>query len=59
MSTTYELTVSYFKMGTEEELLLFLQNVQKIFSGQNVTNGPNRYAIVRRLLQGDALAAFN
>ena len=58
-STTYELTVDYFKTGTAEELLLFLQNVRKIFSGQNVTNGPNRYAIVRRLLQGDALAAFN
>ena len=58
-STTYELTVGYFKTGTAEELLLFLQNVRKIFSGQNVTNGPNRYAIVRRLLQGDALAAFN
>ena len=58
-STTYELTVGYFKTGTPEELLLFLQQLRKIFTGQNVTTGPNCYAIARRLLQGDALAAFN
>jgi hypothetical protein len=58
-STTYELTVGFFKTGTPEEFLLFLQNLRKVFVGQNVTTGPNRYAIVRRLLQGDALAAFN
>ena len=58
-STTYELTIGFFKSGTPEELLLFLQNLRKIFTGQNVTTGPNRYAIARRLLQGDALAAFN
>jgi hypothetical protein len=57
--TTYEITVGYFKTGTPEELLLFLQNLCKIFVGQNVTTGPNRYAITRRLLQGDALAAFD
>ena len=38
---------------------MFLQGLQKIFAGQNITNGPNRYAVARRLLQGDALAAFN
>ena len=58
-STTYELTVGYFKTGTPEELLLFLTSLKKIFVGQNITDGPNRYAIARRLLQGDSLAAFN
>ena len=58
-STTYELTIGYFKTGTPEELLLFLTSLKKIFVGQNITTGPNRYAIAHRLLQGDSLAAFN
>ena len=58
-STTYELTIGYFKTGTPEELLLFLQQLRKIFAGQNITNGPGKYAITRHLLQGDALATFN
>lgn len=58
-STTYDLTVGYFRSGTPEEFLRFLRNVNKVFSGQNITTGPERYAIYRRLLQGDALAAFD
>ena len=58
-STMYELTIGYFKTGTPEELLLFLTSLKKIFVGQNITDGPNRYAIAHRLLQGDSLAAFN
>jgi hypothetical protein len=58
-STTYELTIPYFTSGTPEELLLFIKSVRKIFAGQNITDGPGRYAIMRRLLQGDALAAFD
>jgi hypothetical protein len=58
-STTYELTIGYFSKGTAEELLLFLRSVKKILKGQDVTTGPTQYALMRRLLQGDALAAFN
>ena len=58
-STTYELTIGYFSKGTAEELLLFLRSVKKILKGQDITTGPAQYALMRRLLQGDALAAFN
>jgi hypothetical protein len=36
-----------------------LNQLDKVFIGQNVTNGPGRYAVIRRLLIGDALTAFN
>ena len=58
-SPTYGLTVGYFRTGTPEELLLFIKNLQKIIVGTNITTGPEKYTMARRLLQGDALAAFN
>lgn len=58
-STTYELSVTFFSDGTPEELLLFLRNVEKVIVGLNITDGPGRYALIRRLLQGDALATFD
>ena len=58
-STMYELTVPFFSSGTPEELLDFIKNVEKVFVGQNMTAGPARYSLLRRVLQGDALAAFN
>ena len=58
-SSTYELTVPYFKTGKPEELLNFIRDLRKIIVGQNVTTGPNQFALARRLLQGDALAAFD
>jgi len=58
-SPTYELTVPYFATGTPEEWLKFRKNLKKVLVGQNVTNGPGRYTVARRLLEGDALARFN
>ena len=58
-SPTYGLTVGYFHTGTPEELLLFIKNLHKILVGTNITTGPEKYTMARRLLQGDALAAFN
>ena len=58
-STTYELTIGYFGEGTPEELLVFYKNLMKVIVGQNVMNGPDKYLLTRRLLQGDALAAFD
>ena len=57
-STTYELSVAYFDHGTPEELLKFLESLEKVIKGQNITGGPNRYTLARRLFKGDALAAF-
>ena len=58
-SPSYKLTVPFFSRGTPEELLLLIKNLRKVISGQNATNGASRYALTRRILQGDALAAFN
>ena len=59
-SPTYELTVPILD-GTETpyQLILFMENVKKIFVGQNLTTGPHQYAMVRRLLKDQPLAVFN
>lgn len=58
-STTYDLSVPFFSNGSPEELLIFLNLLNRVFVGQNVTTGPQKYALIRRLLIGDALTAFN
>jgi hypothetical protein len=57
-SPVYSLSVPFFSTGTCEEWLKFRENLLKVLSGQNVTTGPGKYVVTRRLLQGDALAAF-
>ena len=49
----------FFKAGTAEQLFLFLRNVEKVIIGQHANDPASRYALMRRLLQGDALAFFN
>jgi len=58
-SGTYELTVAYFRTGTPEEWLLVRKAILEVCTGQNLTTGPQKYTIARRILKGDALAAFN
>jgi hypothetical protein len=58
-SQTYELTVKFFSIGTPEEWLIFQRDLERILIGQNITVAENKYAMVRRLLEGDALAVFN
>ena len=41
-----------------EELLFFIKSFKKVIMGQGIMTGPNQYALARRRLQGDALAAF-
>lgn len=58
-SQTYELTVKFFRTGTAEEWLIFMRDLKRILVGQNVTTGPPKYAMIRRLILGDTLAVFN
>jgi len=58
-SATYEFHFPYFKDGDAEEYLTFLVNLRKTIVGQGINQGPNKYALARAVLQGDALAAFN
>ena len=58
-SPTYDLPLPYFVQGTPEEWLRFMRNLKKAIAGQNVTTGPTKYTLCKRVLEGDALAAFN
>ena len=58
-SQEYELTVAIFSSGTPEEWLVFLKNLNKTMVGMNITNGPAKYTMARRLMEGEALANFN
>ena len=57
-SPTYELAVPYFSSGTPEEWLRFRQNVKRVCNGQNITTGAGKFAVARRLLEGDALSTL-
>ena len=45
-STTYDLSIPFFGNGSPEELLIFLNLLNKVFVGQNVTTGPQKYALI-------------
>ena len=58
-STTYELKTYAFDCGSCEEWLEHVKTYRKIVAGQNITTGPNCFAMIKRLLKGKALADFN
>ena len=58
-SQTYELNVGLFRSGTPEAFLEFRRDLEKSIKGQNITTGPGKFAMARRLLAGDALAVFD
>ena len=58
-SGTYEFTIPFFKTGTPEQWLEFEDNLARVLTGQNMTTGPSKYAMTRRVLKGDSLTAFN
>ena len=58
-SQTYDLKVLTFKSGSVEEFLLWKKDLYKVLTGQNVQSATGKFAMTRRLLEGDALAAFN
>ena len=58
-SSTYDLPFPYYSTGTPEEWLRFERNLEKAFTGQNLTTGPQQYACLRRLLEGNALTVFD
>ena len=55
----YKFTIPFFHTGSPEETILLVQNITKIFLGLELTTGSAQYVIVRRILKGDVLAAFN
>jgi hypothetical protein len=58
-SQTYDMKVLTYHTGTVEEFLLWKKDLNKVLVGQNVLSATDMFAMTRRLLDGDALAAFN
>jgi hypothetical protein len=58
-SPTYDLKALTFKTGTVEEYIMWKRDLAKIMVGQRVIDPAGKYAMTRRLLDGDALAAFD
>jgi hypothetical protein len=58
-SQTYDMKVLTYRTGTVEEFLLWKKDLNKVLVGQNVLSATDMFAMTRRLLDGDALAAFN
>ena len=58
-SPIYKLNVPYFKSGTVKEWMKFLNNLEKVIIGQDLSTGPTQFSMSRRLLSGDTLAQFN
>ena len=58
-SPQHSITIEPFSSGTPEEFLIFGSKVEKINKGLALAKGANQYALMRQLLQGDTLGAFN
>ena len=58
-SPTHEIQVPYFKSGTAEQLLDFIDKVTAVCVGQNFTDGPQKFAFMRQVLKGDALSHWH
>eukprot|EP00957_Ditylum_brightwellii_P006416 487243-Ditylum_brightwellii.AAC.1 len=54
-SPIYKLSVPFFDKGTPKEWIKFRHGLQAVLKGQNATQGPPSYAVVKTLLEGDAL----
>ena len=58
-SATYDLPTPYFRSSSTEEYLKWRRNVNRALTGQGITNGPGKYILTRKLLDGDSLMVFN
>ena len=58
-SPSQEVQMPYFKDGTPDQLLDFLEKLTLVMKGQILTTGVQKFGLTRTLLQGDALTTFN
>ena len=58
-SPSQEVQMPYFKDGTPDQLLDFLEKLTLVMKGQLLTTGVQKFGLTRTLLQGDALTTFN
>ena len=57
-SQVYEIVTRAFDHGTPEEWIRHRRTMSRILIGQNITSGPDKFRMIRRLLEGKALADF-
>eukprot|EP00957_Ditylum_brightwellii_P085995 6542447-Ditylum_brightwellii.AAC.1 len=54
----YSLMVKYYKVGTPEQWLQFVNAIAQVIKGQDIHDGKVAYSLVKSLLKGDALQVF-
>lgn len=57
-SQTYSFTIPLFRNGTPEQWLVTQKSLAKIFAGQGITTGQGKFAMARRVLEGQSLTYF-
>eukprot|EP00957_Ditylum_brightwellii_P197887 15075017-Ditylum_brightwellii.AAC.1 len=57
-SAVYNLVVKYYKVGTPEEWLQFMEAITQVIKGQDIQDRDAVYSLVKSLLKGDALQVF-
>eukprot|EP00957_Ditylum_brightwellii_P098907 7534739-Ditylum_brightwellii.AAC.1 len=57
-SAVYNLVVKYYKVGTPEKWLQFMEAITQVIKGQDTQDGDAAYLLVKSLLKGDALQVF-
>eukprot|EP00957_Ditylum_brightwellii_P159025 12103490-Ditylum_brightwellii.AAC.1 len=57
-SAVYNLVVKYYKVGTPDEWLQFMEAITKVMKGQDIQDGDEVYSLVKSLLKWDALQVF-
>eukprot|EP00957_Ditylum_brightwellii_P136857 10436076-Ditylum_brightwellii.AAC.1 len=50
--------VKYYKVGTPEEWLEFVNVITQVIKGQDIQDGEAAYSLVKSLLKGDTLQVF-
>eukprot|EP00957_Ditylum_brightwellii_P145199 11059113-Ditylum_brightwellii.AAC.1 len=57
-SAVYNLVVKYYKVGTPQEWLQFMEVITQVIKGQDIKDGDAAYSLVKSQLKGDALQVF-
>eukprot|EP00957_Ditylum_brightwellii_P012941 977839-Ditylum_brightwellii.AAC.1 len=54
----YNLVVNYYKVGTPEEWLQFMEAITQVIKGQDIQDGDAAYSLVKSLLKGRHLTSL-
>jgi hypothetical protein len=57
-TSTYEIKIKVFHEGDPYEWIRFLETLDQIFEGQNITQAQSKFAMIPTLMKGSALRTF-